>query len=81
MQKGILGIAFILLAIIFYVFHIFSSTGFFREIENTFAGTIEKKVRLPGVEDMQISYKDNFLLLSSDDRASRRDGTINQGHL
>ena len=81
MKKGILGIAFILLAIISYVFHIFYSTGFFREIENAFAGTIEKKVQLPGVEDMQISYEDNFLLLSSDDRASMRDGTINQGHL
>ena len=81
MKKGILGIAFILVAIISYVFHIFYSTGFFREIENEFTGIIERKVQLPGVEDMQISYEDNFLLLSSDDRASRRYGTINQGHL
>ena len=54
MKKGILGIAFILLAIISYVFHIFYSTGFFREIENTFSGTIERKVQLPGVEDIGI---------------------------
>ena len=81
MKNGILGISFILVAIISYVFHIFYSTGYFREIENEFAGTIERKVQIPGVEDMQISYEENFLLLSSDDRASRRDGTINQGHL
>ena len=30
---------------------------------------------------MQISYEDNFILLSSDDRAGRRDGNKEKGHL
>lgn len=50
-------------------------------MENAFAGTIVQKVKLPGVEDMQISYADDFMLLSSDNRASRRDGNPKQGHL
>ncbi|MCK5704644.1 MAG: SMP-30/gluconolactonase/LRE family protein [Cyclobacteriaceae bacterium] len=81
MKKTALGIVFLLFAIVSYVFYTFYSSGFFREIENTFAGSIERSVRLPGVEDMQISYEDDFMLLSSDDRASRRDGITKQGHL
>lgn len=81
MKKILAGVAILFLAIISYVFYTFYSTGFFRKVENSFAGTIERKVKLPGVEDMQISYEDDFILLSSDDRASRRDGNIAQGHL
>jgi arylesterase/paraoxonase len=73
--------AILFLIIIAYVCYIFYSTGFFRKIENSFAGTIEKEIELPGVEDMQISYEDDFILLSSDDRAGRRDGNKAQGHL
>ena len=76
-----MSIVFLLLAIVSYVFYTFYSTGFFREIENSFAGSIEKSVWIPGVEDMQISYEDDFMLLSSDDRAGRKSGTIKQGHL
>lgn len=67
--------------LLLYVFYIFYSTGFFREIDNSFSGEVEKSISLPGVEDMQISYDDHFILLSSDDRASRRDGKWKQGHL
>ena len=81
MKKILTGIVFILLAIIVYIFYIFYSTGYFREVENTFSGSIERSIMLPGVEDMQVSYEDDFLLLSSDDRASRRGGTVRQGHL
>ena len=81
MKKTLKGIAFLFLVIISYVFYIFYSTGYFRKVENQFAGTIEKKVELPGVEDMQISYGDDFILLSSDDRATTRDGNTEQGHL
>ena len=81
MKKTLRGIAILFLALLCYVFHIFYSTGYFRKVENSFAGTIEKKVELPGVEDMQISYEDDFILFSSDDRASRRDGKTRQGHL
>ena len=75
----VLGVLILLLVI--YVLYVFKTTGFFRNIENSFAGKIEKKIALPGVEDMQISYEDNFILLSSDDRAGRRDGKPKQGHL
>jgi len=81
MTKILKGTAILFLIIIAYVLYIFYSTGFFRKVENSSIGTIEKKVELPGVEDMQISYEDNFILLSSDDRAGRRDGNTENGHL
>jgi len=81
MKKTVKGIAILVLALLVYVGYIFYSTGYFREIAYSFSGTIEKKVALPGVEDMQISYEDEFILFSSDDRASRRDGKTVQGHL
>ena len=81
MKKIILSIVLLLVAINAYVFYIFSSSGFFREIENSFSGSIDRSISLPGVEDMQISYDDGFMLLSSDDRASRRDDKEKQGHL
>lgn len=64
-----------------YVLHIFYSTGFFRAIENTFSGSIEQKISIPGVEDIQVSYEDDFLIFSSDDRVAHRDGKSVQGHL
>ena len=81
MKKSVKGISILLLALIGYVFYIFYSTGYFRTVDNAFEGTIVQKVKLPGVEDMQIAYGDGFILLSSDDRASRRDGNPKQGHL
>ena len=81
MKKILKVTAILFLIIIAYVFYIFYSTGFFRKVENSFAGTIEKQIELPGVEDMQISYEDNFILFSSDDRAGRRDGNKEKGHL
>ena len=81
MKKNRIGIAFLLLALATYIFYIFYSTGFFRKIENSFAGSIEKQIPLAGVEDIQVSQEDSFALLSSDDRAGRRDGTPQQGHL
>ncbi len=81
MKKTLRGIVILFLGLLCYVFYIFYSTGYFRKVENSFAGSIEKKVALPGVEDMQISYEDDFILFSSDDRASRRDGNTRQGHL
>lgn len=81
MKKLGKGIAVLFLALIGYVFYIFYSTGYFRSVANAFEGTIVQKVKLPGVEDMQIAYAEGFMLLSSDDRASRRDGNPKQGHL
>ncbi|MEZ5030894.1 MAG: hypothetical protein R2787_05820 [Saprospiraceae bacterium] len=73
--------AMVILFIGGFVFNMFASTGYFREITNHLPGQVFRSIDLPGVEDMQISYKDSFLLLSSDDRAARRDGEPSQGHL
>jgi len=81
MKRTLKILGLLLLLLVIYVLYVFNTTGFFREIKNSFSGKIEKKIALPGVEDMQISYEDNFILLSSDDRAGRRDGNPQQGHL
>jgi len=69
----ILGVIILLIA--GYVFYIFSSTGAFRSIQNTYPSEGEiSNYDLPGVEDIAISREDEFLILSSDHRAARRDG-------
>ncbi len=81
MQKIIKVLGVLLLLLLLYVLYIFTSTGYFRKIENKFTGEVLKIVELTGVEDMQVSYTDDFILLSSDDRAAHRDGKDVQGHL
>ena len=69
-------LAFVIL-LIGFVIHIFISTGYFREIENKFDGTIVKRVEIPGAEDITISLKDSFAIISSTKRSfatSRLDG-------
>jgi arylesterase/paraoxonase len=75
MRKFILGLLLILLLLGGFLFNIFYSTGFFREVEssNSF-GPIFKTIALPGVEDMALAQADSLLILSVDDRAARRDG-------
>lgn len=68
MKKKLL--IFILVLIIAYVAHIFISTGYFRTIENTFEGNIVKKINIVGAEDIMISRKDSFAIISSTDRAA-----------
>lgn len=74
-------IALLILTLLIFALYTFSTTGFFRKIENFNTDKIHQKIVLPGVEDIQASYTDSFLILSSDDRASRRDGETLQGHL
>lgn len=74
-------LALLLLPIIIFALYTFYSTGLFRTIEPHFDGNILHKIEIPGAEDMQISYEDNFIIISSDDRAGRRDGKAKQGHL
>jgi len=81
-MKKILKFAFgILLVLIVFVFYTLYTTGFFREIEHKFAGEIMMKVPIVGAEDMQLSREDQFMIISSDDRAGRRDGNAQQGGL
>lgn len=59
----------LILFLLIYAFYVVKSTGFFRSIENTFAGEIVKKVALPGAEDIFVSPLDSFALISSTTRA------------
>ncbi|MFK7771439.1 MAG: hypothetical protein AB8F94_04835 [Saprospiraceae bacterium] len=76
--KFVLGILLVLAILVFYILY---TTGSFREIENKFAGEILMKVPIVGAEDMQLSREDQFMIISSDDRAARRDGNPKQGGL
>ncbi|MFY0605472.1 MAG: SMP-30/gluconolactonase/LRE family protein [Cyclobacteriaceae bacterium] len=75
----ILSIVAFLLATL--VLHILYSGGFFREIIPKNTASIIQNLRISGAEDIAISREDNFLIISSDDRASRRDGRPIQGGL
>lgn len=70
-----------LIALFLYVCHIFYSSGYFRTINYRFDGQLLTKVNIPGAEDMQADYEAGFMIISSDDRASRRDGKSVPGHL
>ena len=80
-MKRFLKIFFFLLAILIVGFlYIASTTGFFRSIDNTYDGSI-KNYQVPGAEDFAISREDGFMIISSDDRAARRDGLPVSGGL
>ena len=75
MRKFLLALTLILTLVASFVGYTFYSTGYFREVTptNTF-GEVYSQINLPGVEDMALAREDSFLLLSVDDRASRREG-------
>ncbi|MDF2158859.1 SMP-30/gluconolactonase/LRE family protein [Algoriphagus sp. CAU 1675] len=75
LKKILASIGIILFMGIAFLLYTFWSTGFFRKIEpkNEF-GEVFQTINLPGVEDLAISRKDSFLILSVDDRAKKRDG-------
>ncbi|MDG1433092.1 MAG: hypothetical protein P8Q41_03735 [Saprospiraceae bacterium] len=81
-MKRILKIVLSLsLILALFVFYILFSTGSFRTIEHMFNGQIMMKVPIVGAEDIQLSRDDHFMIISSDDRAGRRDGKPSQGGL
>lgn len=61
---------FFVILIVAYVAHIFSSTGYFRTIENKFEGNILKKISIVGAEDIMVSRQDSFAIVSSTDRGA-----------
>jgi arylesterase/paraoxonase len=71
----------IVLLLIGYVAHIFTSTGYFRTIENTFEGKILKKINLVGAEDIIVSRTDSFAIVSSTDRFASLDEAQKTGAL
>lgn len=62
-------IAYTLLVILAYVGYVFVSTGYFRTIENTFDGTIVKKVPIAGAEDAMIIPENGYALVSASPRS------------
>ena len=81
MKKLLVAFLLILLALLTFAAYTLSTTGFFRSLENKMPGEIHQKVPIPGAEDITISQVDSFAIISSDNRASRRDGTPHQGGL
>ncbi len=65
-KKRILYALVILLVL--FVSNIFISTGYFRGIENSFDGEILAKINIAGAEDITISRKDSFAIISSTKR-------------
>lgn len=75
MKKFLLFLVYLFLFLLGFLGYTFYSTGYFREVEavNNFGPTYAE-LELPGVEDMAIARADSLLILSVDDRASRRQG-------
>ena len=72
-KKRILFAVFILLAL--FIGNIFMSTGYFKTIKNNFDGEILKEINIAGAEDITISKKDSFAIIS----ATARNSTSNIG--
>ncbi len=75
MKKFLLTLLVLLIVLVSFVLYTFSSTGFFREINNTENYDVIAEIPLRGAEDLTISYSDRFMIISQDDRAGRRDGS------
>ena len=75
---------FTLILILFlgvFVFDILNSTGYFRLIKEYGTERIIKKIPIVGAEDIVIPAYEDFAIVSSDDRAARREGSEKQGAL
>lgn len=81
MKKLLIALLIIVVLILAFVLYTFSSTGFFREINNTESYEVIAEIPMKGAEDFTISYDEGFMIISQDDRAGRRDGNPSQGHL
>ena len=81
MKKFLLTLLIVVLLIVVFVLYTFTSTGFFREVNNTESYEVIAKIPMKGAEDFTINYEDGFMIISQDDRAGRRDGDPSQGHL
>jgi arylesterase/paraoxonase len=58
----------VIILLVLFISNIFISTGYFRTIENKFDGEIVKSIKISGAEDITISKKDSFAIISSTDR-------------
>ena len=81
MKKFFVTVLIVILLISAFVLYTFSSTGYFREVNNSENYEVIAELSLKGAEDLTISYEDGFMIISQDDRAGRRDGRRTRGHL
>jgi arylesterase/paraoxonase len=81
MKRILLFVGVPLLFLAIFVYDIMNSTGFFRPIDEVGTEKIIKRIPIVGAEDIVISPDSEFAIISSDDRASRRDGNEKQGAL
>lgn len=77
---GVLLLA-VMLLLAGYIVNLMYETGYFRNVDHTSPGEILTYIDVPGAEDIAISRQGRFLIISSDDRAGRRDGQKSQGAL
>ena len=81
MKRAIRVIFVLVVLVAIFAFYIVYSSGYFRDIEPYFDGEIVTKISIPGAEDIQADLEAGFVIISSDDRAKRREGVSRQGHL
>ncbi len=81
MKKVLIFLSIVIILFAALVLNILYSGGFFRKIISKNTDKIIQNLRISGAEDIAISRSDNFIIISSDDRASRRDGIPIQGGL
>lgn len=81
MKKSRVIFILIALLLISFVAYTFISTGFFREVNNSEDYEVIATLPLSGAEDFTISYDDDFMLISQDDRGAFKDNRKRTGNL
>ncbi|WP_420317259.1 strictosidine synthase family protein [Ekhidna sp.] len=81
MKQFLIVLLVIVALVAAFVYYTFSSTGFFREVNNTESYEVIAEIPMKGAEDFTINYEEGFMIISQDDRMGRRDGDPSQGHL
>ncbi|MEP5610943.1 MAG: hypothetical protein ABJP45_01775 [Cyclobacteriaceae bacterium] len=81
MKKNLTVLVGLVVALLAFIAYTFISTGFFRDINNTESYEIIAEIPMLGAEDFSISYEDNFMIISQDDRAASLNGRKRKGGL
>ena len=81
MKKKLLFGLLVVAGLVSFIIYTFVSTGFFREIKNTDGYEVVAQIPLYGAEDLTISYEDNFMVISQDDRGAGYEGRKRKGGL
>lgn len=74
MKNFLKYLGILLSLLIVYALYILWTTGIFRNLEPYISRELVSRIPIAGAEDFAISRADSFLIVSSDDRAARRDG-------